>query len=243
MHVAHGALKRSLGEFSKDRFVLKSTWVVFASLRSSIGQLGRCASSFVNQRISFENWEMDMEHAEQMWRILGLPTEVVDELLRLQLRWSDGKLKVAEEVLHCRTLTDAVLKVLKATWKFHAFSESRFIGLGSTIRTLVACACLGLADLVGYIKDRHDESNGYINGFARLEDKVTDMLALSCLVCFLPEAVLAILAADGRLGVVYDQIKCEINEELSLLHTIPACIWFSTGGHPACSSVAPPRTV
>ena len=42
---------------------------------------------------------------------------------------------------------------------------------------------------------------------------------------FLPEAVLAILVADDRLGVVYDQIKCEINEELSFLHTLPARVW------------------
>ena len=227
MHVAHGALKRSLGELATDKFSMTSCWVVFASLRSSIGQLGRCGSSWANQRIAFEDWSMPMEHAEQLWRILGMPAEVVDELLRLQLRWdpSDGRLKVARQFLHSSTVTEEVLKVLKATWKFAQFSESRFIGMGSTSRTLVAGVCLGLQDLVSYIKARPDESNWYINGFARFESKVKDMMALCCMVCFLPESVLAILAADDRLGVVYDQIKGEISDELSFLHTLPACIW------------------
>ena len=89
-------------------------------------------------------------------------------MLRLQLRWdpSDGRLKVARQFLHSSTVTEEVLKVLKATWKFAQFSESRFIGMGSTSRTLVASVCLGLQDLVSYIKARPDESNWYTNGFA-----------------------------------------------------------------------------
>ena len=133
MHVAHGALKGSLGGLAEDKFVVKPAWVVLALLRSSVGQLIIVGSSWINQRNAFKCWSMPVEHNEQLCRLCGMQTEVVDELLRLQLGWDPGskQLKVVVGLLHSPTLTADVLTVLNCVWKFNEFSESRFIGMGS----------------------------------------------------------------------------------------------------------------
>ena len=85
-HIAHGALTRSLGALATDRVVLKAAWITLAALRSSVGQLSRVGPSWINQRVAFQDWDMPLECQEQLWRVFGFPREVVDELLRLQLR-------------------------------------------------------------------------------------------------------------------------------------------------------------
>ena len=123
MHICHGALKKALQGFAEDKVVMKSSWVVLASLRSSIGQLSRVGSSWINQRIKGAAWSMSLCDQEHMWRLLGLPTEVIDELLRLELRWdSDSKsLFVSPDQMSSKTLTQDVLAILKACWRFCDF--------------------------------------------------------------------------------------------------------------------------
>ena len=108
MHIAHGALKRALQGLAEDKVCLKSAWVVLASLRSSIGQLGRVASSWVNQRVGFVEWSMPLEHQEHLWRLLGLPTEVIDYLLRFGLRWDVARQQLLVSPAHVssKTLTE-----------------------------------------------------------------------------------------------------------------------------------------
>ena len=70
MHVAHGALTRSLRGLAEDKIVVKSAWIVLASLSSSAGQLRR-AGSLMD---SSEHCICQLEHAS------GAPRTVVEAL-------------------------------------------------------------------------------------------------------------------------------------------------------------------
>ena len=103
-----------------------------------------------------------------------MQTELIYELLKLQLRWDPGskQLKVAQDLLHGPTLTGDVLTVLTVTWTFTEFSEGGFIGMGSCSRTLVAAPFLGLDNIVELIKDQRGEPHLYLNGFGRYDGNV-----------------------------------------------------------------------
>ena len=138
---------------------------------------------------------------------------------------SSGKLKVAKDLLHCRTLTVDIMQVLKAVWRFTEFSESRFIGLGSCSRTLIASTLLGLQDLVRFIQSMHGESQWYINGFQRYDASVRALMSIVAFGSFLPESVLSMLMADDRLTEVHGQIQAEIADEMAWIHGLPSELW------------------
>ena len=233
MHIAHGALKKALQGFAEDKVCMKSAWVVLASLRQSIGQLGKVGPSWINQRIGFAEWSMSVRDQEHLWRLLGLPTEVIDDLLRLGLRWDAARQQLLVSPAHvsCKTLTQDVLAVLQACWRFKEFSDSRFIGMGSCSRTVVAAVLLGLENLVQFVKDQKAESNYFVNGFSRFTPEVKALMSLACLTSYLPETVLGLLHHDDRLAVIYPEVLNEIKDELAFAHAIPSAVldFISTG--------------
>ena len=222
MHIAHGALKRALAKFVADKTLMKSSWIVLSSLRNSIGQLHRCGKSWINQRQHFEDWLMPVDVQNVLWRCLGLPSEVIDMLLMLQLRFENGQLKVAKAQRHSKTLSNDIMNVLLAVWRFTEFTESRFIGLGSCARTMIASTLLGLEDLIKFIRDRPNESQWYLNGFSRYDAGVKELMCICAFAAFLPESLISILMADDRLTEVHSQIQEEIADEMSWIHGVPS---------------------
>jgi hypothetical protein len=76
LHLAHGGLKRGIAKITEDKMILKSAWVTLESLRSSLGQLLRCAPAWINTRLAFEDWAMGSQ--EELWRTLGIEAEVAE---------------------------------------------------------------------------------------------------------------------------------------------------------------------
>jgi hypothetical protein len=84
-HLAHGGLKRGMLELAEDRHLRKCAWVALESLRSSFGQLVSNAPAWIQARLFFEDW--DMNYQADVWRALGVETELAERLVDLQLRW------------------------------------------------------------------------------------------------------------------------------------------------------------
>jgi hypothetical protein len=225
LHLAHGGLKRGIANITEDKMILKSAWVTLESLRSSLGQLLCCAPAWINLRLQFEDWAMGSQEA--LWRTLGIETEVADVLVDLQLRWdpSARKLKVARRHMYSPTLSSDILAVMRTTWRFRSFSDSRWIGLGSCARTLASATLLGLEDLVTFVRATPGQSHYFIAGFARYDVHVKKMMSILCGCAYLPEAVLSILVNDDRLATAYTQIEAEIGDEVCWLQETPQEVW------------------
>jgi hypothetical protein len=145
---------------------------------------------------------------DTLWRALGLEADIVDRLVELQLRWdpSDRKLKVGSEHADSPTLAADILALIRCTWRFDAFTESRWIGLGPSARGLVAATMLGLEDLVQWVRSTPGESQYYISGFSHFDLRAKKFMGVVSISSYLADGVLTILFGDDRVPVVLADI-------------------------------------
>ncbi len=89
-----------------------------------------------------------MSYQADVWRALGVETELAERLVDLQLRWDpiDGKLKVSIRHKDSPSVAAEILSLIQATLRLRALTDSRWIGLGPSSRTLVTATLLGLED-------------------------------------------------------------------------------------------------
>ena len=92
-HSIHGALKWAILEFINDKMCVKNCFVVVESLRNSYGQLVANVGPWLRSVIKYEDW--DMSHQTELWTVLGMEPEWAERMAEMQVRFSDGHLRVA----------------------------------------------------------------------------------------------------------------------------------------------------
>jgi hypothetical protein len=228
MHAAHNALKRGARYYAQDKGLLKSCWVCLESLRSSYGQLLRHVAPWARARVAFEDSLLTEDEQRALWQALGVQEEVVSELLELQLRWDveAQQLKVARWYQNdLDALIPRVVAVVRTTWRFEAFSESRWLGLGASARGLVAATLLGLEDLVAWVLRSPGESHYYLGGFAQYTDRAKGVMGMLALAGHLPDGVLSMLLPDDRVPQVLAELDAEMDSELEWLASLSPGVW------------------
>ena len=97
--------------------------------------------------------------------------------------------------------------------------------MGTSSKQLLLSVCLGLEDLVRYIKAQ-GESQFFIGGFFKHwvgEVKVlTSIVAMSSRVS---DRILKLVMKDDRLPMVLPEIDRAMVEELRALVAVPECVW------------------
>ena len=87
------------------------------------------------------------------WELLGLDTEVVDQLVHHKLIFIRSQLKVSAEALgYDNDRLDDIVGLLTAVMRFVKFSDSRFLTVGPACRASVASSLLGLQHLIGWLR-------------------------------------------------------------------------------------------
>lgn len=225
LHIAHCGLKRGVLQFTEDRMLLKRCWVTLESLRPSFVQLVRNLEAWVRARLVFE--DRCMPHQPELLRALGVDTELADRMVELQMCWDPhgGKLIVGFQHSASATIVADVCAVIQATWRFRAFSESRWIGLGPSARALTLATLYGLEDLVSFVLKVPGESKYYIQGFSQYDSQVKRCMSVIGMSSYLADSVLAILLEDDRLCMVIGSIEEEIETELAWVSSVGAEVW------------------
>ena len=108
----------------------------------------------------------EIDDRRALWQALDVEIETAEVLAEtLQLVYEDGKLYVFEGNGGRPGLVVLVTTALLSTWKFVRWSESRFLTVGRSSRTMVAAFLTGIEDLVKFICADPTASKYYINGF------------------------------------------------------------------------------
>jgi hypothetical protein len=141
IHDVHNGLKWSIMNVVKDKDLAKNMWKVVASLRSGFSELVAHVSSWVVANIVFKDWEF--HNGEKLWTMLGLPSEWVQVLAQLQLRWEDGALCIAVSEQHNDNVISLVVVALMKVWQFREWSDSRWLTIGPCSRTMAGALILG----------------------------------------------------------------------------------------------------
>lgn len=104
------------------------------------------------------------------WLALGISVEVSTLLAELDLLWVDGRLRARASCAGDEGVHDKVVTCLLGVMRFRPFSESRWIGSATPCATLVACECVGLADVVRALTDNPLAQNYYIQCYSKLDE-------------------------------------------------------------------------
>ena len=199
LHDCHNALRWSMAQYMA-RSLQQSAWVVMASLRNSHQQLvGTLPAWLGSGIIVFEDGDVDL--LRRVWTMCGLSDSLISLLCDLQIRFSNGVLKISDAYVDESQLPQRIATALLALWEFRAWSETRWCGMGRTCRLLVANILTGLPAIVQMILDDPEQSSYHISGWKHL---TKPMLRRACVVCAsgrVSESCLELVRLDDRLAL------------------------------------------
>ena len=229
MHDAQNAFRWAMRALFKDKLLLRDCYVGIESLRNSWDLLTGHLALWITKRIAFrpsmgDNW---CSQRAKLWDALGLKDELTRSLtFSLQLEFVDGRLLINETMLEEDPNIIATIEAtLLDTWRFQKFTESRWLTVGASARSLVAGFLTGLPDLVEEIKEDPNASLFYINGFSRLTPDRMHFMVQAAIVAWVPESVLAELMIDPRVALRYQDLWLALAKNMQWLVSIPMYVW------------------
>lgn len=225
-HDCHGGLRRALQEYCDDKTTLRNSWIVLESLRKSYDILLKGLLGWLRSVVVFEDW--DVPWVGELWRLCQSDPRWVDQLIDLEARWSDGKLKISTRFERDEDIFDRLSAVFLQVWQFPAFSDSRWATLGPSMRSLLSSLLLGLEPFV-----EHCILNGcskyYLNGFLRLDSQVKHFVGIASTCSFVSDTILASLLSDDRLALHIGEVDRAAQEELSYIFGLGQGVWDFVG--------------
>ena len=230
LHDAHNTLKWSLRSHISDLQLMKDIYIGIRSLREAYNYIVEHLCPWLLKSVAFTDpaYLPDDEVLRASWACLHTDPVLIEILVDLKLTWDPeaGLLRVATKWAKSPELMETLSDALLCLWEFKAFSESRWITVGSSTRTLVAGLLTGLKALVAYIRFETSASDYHIHGFARLEKPAaTKFLVTASLVSFVPDGALQEIMEDSRVAMRYAEIKDALFDELDWLQGIGLPVW------------------
>lgn len=211
-HLFHNAFKKSVADCLDDKNCMRDCWVVCSSLRQSFEQLSRVLVPWLGNVLDFEDWPWDLCTLRSLWQLFGEDRdEWLDFLCLLQLRFSRGRLLVAECFHDDIHIVQKVRTAIMHIFKFRRWSESRWGGVDKCVRYLSGALFIGLEALVTSIVADKKESHYYIKGFTRLNKRIKRMMAQVICTGQVSTAPLFLLVQDNRLAMTLPTIDLEID--------------------------------
>lgn len=136
-HDTHNVLKWSIFSFVHDREVMHSSWIVLGSLKSSYDLLVSHMGGWMTEVIAFKDHENPGDLA-RFWQLMGLTDHWSAMMVKAQITWDSGQLLLAEALKDDKGVSNLVGARLMHVWQFKSFSDSRWSGLSSRCRSLIA---------------------------------------------------------------------------------------------------------
>jgi hypothetical protein len=220
-HDFHNALKWSAKLYMDNKDVMRSAWIATESLRNGFDLLVSFLPRWLGSCISFEDAD-DLEVLARFWQMVGLSEQWVQLCVRLQIRWSGGKLKVAEHLEQDDAGPQQIITCLLHLWRFRTWSSSRWCGVGQSCRCMLGCLFVGLEALVSLIMSDEKASKYYISGFPNhLNDNVKRMIGVIAVVSRVSEHPLLVILKDDRLARVREHIEASIKQQVDYVFDLP----------------------
>jgi hypothetical protein len=225
-HDCQNSLQWGLKSLCKDEAdAVKRMWVSIAALRNAYDLLHRYLPAFISQALRVSEEPFDQHSVYSFWVTLGVESEVADILASMNLHWAAGQLWVSVGAQGLGNIAERIAPAMLAVFRFKQFTNSRWITIGDSCRSLMASMALGLQGLVEFIRSEPSASDFYIHGFAQLNTDALRYSAIACVAANACDAVLLELLEDDRLGMRLLEVEEKLQEELSWIASIEPFVW------------------
>ena len=174
--------------------MLRDVYISVEALRQSMNLLVDYVAEWVGKNFDFAPHRSESENRErlQLWLAVGVDEETAGVLAwTLELHFEEGRLKISEEHAGNPELMDLVVTCLHSAGNFVKFTDSRFLTVGISARSVAVAMLLGVHSLVESIQADPVASLFYLNGFDRLTKSDPDRMR------FVVESAFVSRASEG----------------------------------------------
>ena len=217
-HAVHNSVKWALS-LSERAEAGKQLWAITTSLRSAFVELQGGLLQFIHERCIFGDhpWTLPPATAQELYTLLGVPTDMLEQYVELQPTFQDGHLYVRAVPDQATEMDEQLMSLLLHALRFAGFSESRWCSLGDSSRALLLSMSMGLTTIVS-IAQQHKQSQYGLTGAEGLASpEVRSLILDASIVTASPDALLSNMLGDDRIILTKDRLVEIMRTELRYL--------------------------
>lgn len=214
LHDVHNAQKRAMAMKVREQLV-KDLFIVIASIRNGYDLVVARLYTWLMEKVSFQTRKGSYDDHFQFWTMMDIPYKWAEKMAELGLCFKDGRLCVDKTCENHTDIFGTIFGCLLHVFKFRKFSDSRWLTIGDSCKTLACSLHLGIDNLIGDILRDSEISQTYIGGFSRLDKEMRSFVVLCASSCNVCQTLLASLLEDDRVGKRLSQLEECIQDELN----------------------------
>ena len=191
--------------------------IIVASVRNGFDIICRELPDWLVNIVRFSQEPFD---GYELWAALGVEPKWIDELCELQLRWSEGFLKIKGDLEADTRWVERVSTVLMYLWNLKDFTATRWLTLGGTSKALARSLASGIDDIIGKALAKPTTSKYYLGGFSRLNKDLRFFIIALSLCSYPADAFMLESLEDDRVALRADIMRNAVHEELEYLRNV-----------------------
>ena len=165
----------------------------------------------------------------RLWSALDIEDDISSALIEIGLLFKGGRLHVKAEFRGQAGFFDRLISILMAVWRFINYSDSRWLTIGPSTRSLNASLLTGVESLVTFSRQVRKCSEYYIHGFDRLSAEVRALSIVASLSSAVAESLLAEVLDDDRVMTRVEYLEEMVGLEWQALDSMPSEVWCIIG--------------
>ena len=144
LHDFHNGYKKGMHGYLRDRQFMAGLYGGVASLRDSFSSIITGIGLWLPTVVSFSDSAWAQEEQYRFYNLFGLTPPIVEALMALQLRYDGTHLCIAARFRDHPESAQLVTTLLLALWQFREWTDSRWLSMGKTSRTMAIAMSTGL---------------------------------------------------------------------------------------------------
>ena len=219
-HDGHNSLKWAISKFmQKD--ALRAVFATTRALRSSYVFLAQHLGSWMLSSVRFQLSPYGPPILHQVWTLLGLESSLVDTLVEVGAHCHDGHLCVSPNSRADASLMEKLSGVLLSVLAMKQFTESRWLTVGCSMRSLTAAALLGLDGLLEHTLAVPHAPLYHLSGAKRFVGEARAFAVMAGICSFIGDSFIADVLEDNRIPRRIGELEELLHSEMEFIMTLP----------------------
>ena len=219
LHDIHNSLKWAMLQLFECTVVLRNVFIMIESLRNSYDELNAHLPGWLERHLLFEDDSPNIDRSG-VWTLCGISPDIVELMIKLQVRFDGDALKVAVAYRDDHTVHEQLKVILLHVWRWERFTDARWALVGWSCRIMLAGFLLGLDSLACEIIATPGAHTYYLKGWKFKTPEVLHFIVVCAVSSFVSDSALALLMEDDRLPVVLKAVEDELHTELEYIQNI-----------------------
>jgi hypothetical protein len=241
LHDTSNSLKWSLKSTACEASDLKDIHIVVESLRNSFSILHSHLPVLLMSHVAYDSSPDDPDEIKEFWQALGVEANMLDDFVEINPWFRNGQLHVSRALEADSGKMETLSALLLYLFKFRAFTDSRWVTMGPSLRTVLASLAVGLEALVRISRADPKTTDYHLHGFDRLNAKHKEYFAVVSIVAWIPDSLQYELLTDERVALRASELQQTVSDEINWVHGLSDFTWGRLAE--LCSSALTPHAL